>query len=185
MRRWYATCSISLRRIRGGDFVRQQQSLGQSISCSGVGLHTGLPVTLTLRPAPPDTGIVFVRHGAGKRVSLGALVQNLVPTELCTAISLNGTSVKTIEHVLAALVALEDATVFVEPDSEEVPSMVGSSNPLVRLIKAAGVVPQERRQPFLKITQPIEVADGVRSVIIDPSYHHRITYSIQYDHPLI
>jgi len=165
--------------------VRQQQSLGQSISCSGVGLHTGLPVTLTLRPAPPDTGIVFVRHGAGKRVSLGALVQNLVPTELCTAISLNGTSVKTIEHVLAALVGLEVDNVFVELDAEEVPAMDGSSSPFVRLIKAAGVVPQERRQPFLKITQPIEVADGDRRVIIEPSFHPRITYSIQYDHPLI
>ena len=98
--------------------MRQQQSLGQSISCSGVGLHTGLPVTLTLRPAPPDTRIVFVRHGAGERVSLGALVQNLVPTELCTAISLNGTSVKTIEHVLAALVGLEVDNVFVELDAE-------------------------------------------------------------------
>lgn len=165
--------------------MRQQQSLGQSISCTGIGLHTGLPVTLTLRPAPPDTGIMFVRHGAGKRVSLGALVQNLVQTELCTAIRVNGTSVKTIEHLLAALVGLEVDNAFVELDAEEVPAMDGSSSPFVRLIKAAGVVPQERRQSFLKITQPIEVIDGDRRVIIEPSSHPRITYSIQYDHPLI
>lgn len=165
--------------------MRQQQSLGQSISCTGIGLHTGLPVTLTLRPAPPDTGIVFVRHGVGERVSLRALVQNLVPTELCTAISLDGTSIKTIEHVLAALSGLEVDNVFVELDAEEVPAMDGSSSPFVRLIKAAGVVPQGRRRPFLMITQPIEVADGDRRVIIEPSSSPRITYSIQYDHPLI
>lgn len=165
--------------------MRQQQSLGQSISCTGIGLHTGLPVTLTLRPAPPDTGIMFVRHGAGELVSLGALIQNLVPTELCTAISVNGTSIKTIEHVLAALAGLEIDNVFVELDAEEVPAMDGSSSPFVRLIKAAGIVPQNRRQPFLKITQPIEVVDGERQVIIAPSSRPRITYSIQYDHPLI
>lgn len=165
--------------------MRQQHTIGQSITCSGVGLHTGHPVTLTLRPAPPDTGIMFVRHEVDGPVSLGASISNLVPTELCTAISANGTYVKTVEHVLSALVGLEVDNVYVELDAGEVPVMDGSAGPFVRLIRAAGIVAQERRRPFLKITQPIEVTDGGRRVVIEPASSTRITYSIQYDHPLI
>ena len=139
--------------------MRPQHTLSQTVSCEGIGLHTGHPVTLTLRPAAPDTGLVFVRHGVGKSVSVKASVCNLIPTELCTAISVNGTSIKTIEDILSALVGLEVDNVYVEVDAPEVPVMDGSAAPFVQLIKAAGIVPQGRRQPFLKITKPIEVSD--------------------------
>jgi UDP-3-O-[3-hydroxymyristoyl] N-acetylglucosamine deacetylase len=165
--------------------MRPQHTLAQTISCKGVGLHTGHPVTLMLRPAAPDTGLVFVRHGAGKSVSVKASVCNLIPTELCTAISVNGTSIKTIEHVLSALVGLEVDNAYVEVDAPEVPVMDGSAAPFVRLIKAAGIVPQNRRQAFLKITKPIEVSDRGRSVRIEPAADSQITYTIQYNHPLI
>jgi UDP-3-O-[3-hydroxymyristoyl] N-acetylglucosamine deacetylase len=165
--------------------MRPQHTLGQTISCKGVGLHTGHPVTLTLRPAAPDTGLVFVRHEAGKSVSVKASVCNLIPTELCTAISVNGTSIKTIEHVLSALVGLEVDNAYVEVDAPEVPVMDGSAAPFVRLIKAAGIIPQGRRQPFLKITKPIEVSDRGRRVRIEPAADSQITYTIHYNHPLI
>ena len=165
--------------------MRPQHTLSQAISCKGVGLHTGHPVTLTLRPAAPDTGLVFVRHEAGKSVSVKASVCNLIPTELCTAISVNGTSIKTIEHVLSALVGLEVDNAYVEVDAPEVPVMDGSAAPFVQLIKAAGIVPQNRRQPFLKITKPIEVSDRGRRVRIEPASNSQITYTIQYNHPLI
>ncbi|NUQ47601.1 MAG: UDP-3-O-acyl-N-acetylglucosamine deacetylase, partial [Phycisphaerae bacterium] len=87
--------------------MRFQQTIGSSISCSGVGLHSGQPVTMTLRPAPPNTGIVFVCKTGSDEVLLPASVTNKVPTELCTAISSNGRQVKTIEHVLAALAGME------------------------------------------------------------------------------
>lgn len=165
--------------------MRFQQTIGSPVSCSGVGLHSGQPVTLTLRPAPPNTGIVFVyRNGSGETL-LPAAVSNRVPTELCTAISVNGHQVKTIEHLLAALVGMEIDNVYAEVDAGEIPVLDGSASPFVRLIRAAGVISQTRRQSYVKIMQPIEVVDGARRVRIEPSSTPRITYSIHYDHPLI
>ena len=168
-----------------GGIMRQQQTIGRVMTCSGVGLHTGNPAMIKLCPAPPDTGVVFVRHEGGKRIALSASVGNLVPAELCTTISVNGLAVKTVEHVLSALAGLEVDNVFIELDNDEVPVMDGSAEPFVRLIQAAGVVPQDRPQPFLKIMQPIEVVDGAKRIMVEPSSTMRVTYSIQYDHPLI
>jgi len=109
----------------------------------------------------------------------------LVPTELCTAISGNGFQVKTIEHILAALAGLDIDNVYVELDAGEAPVMDGSAAHFVRLIRSAGIVSQSRRQPYLKITQPLEVVDGTRRVRIEPSSTTKITYSIHYSHPLI
>ena len=165
--------------------MRFQQTIGSPVSCSGVGLHSGQPVTLTLRPAPPNTGIVFVYRNGSEETFLPAAVSNKVPTELCTAISVNGRQVKTIEHLLSALVGMEVDNVYAEVDAGEVPVLDGSASPFVRLIRTAGVIPQTRRQSYVKITQPIEVVDGARRVRIEPSSTPKITYSIHYDHPLI
>ncbi len=165
--------------------MRLQQTLANSASCSGVGLHSGQPVTMTLRPAPPNTGVVFVNRNGHAGASLTASVEHLVPTELCTAISGNGFQVKTIEHVLAALAGLNVDNVYVELDAGEAPVMDGSSAPFVRLIRSAGIVPQNRRQAYLKITRPLEVVEGSRRVRIEPSATPRISYTIQYDHAMI
>lgn len=165
--------------------MRRQHTLANSVSCSGVGLHSGHPVTMTLRPAPPDTGVVFVNRNGHAGASLAASVEHLVPTELCTAISGNGFQVKTIEHILAALAGLDVDNVYVELDAGEAPVMDGSSAPFVRLIQSAGIVPQSRRQAYLKITRPLEVIDGMRRVRIEPSATPQITYAIHYNHPLI
>lgn len=165
--------------------MRRQQTLANSVSCSGVGLHSGHPVTMTLRPAPPDTGVVFVNRNGHAGASLAASVEHLVPTELCTAISGNGFQVKTIEHILAALAGLDVDNVYVELDAGEAPVMDGSSAPFVRLIQSAGVIAQNRKQPYLKITRPLEVIDGLRRVRIEPSATPQITYAIHYNHPLI
>jgi UDP-3-O-[3-hydroxymyristoyl] N-acetylglucosamine deacetylase len=165
--------------------MRYQQTVRQPVSCKGVGLHSGCPVTLTLRPAEFDTGIVFVRKQGGQTVALRASVRNLAPAELCTAISGEGISIKTIEHVLSALVGLEVDNVFVDLDAEEVPAMDGSAADFVQLIRTAGIVGQERMQPVLKITKPIEVADGDRLIRIEPCAQPRVTCTIEYDHPLI
>jgi UDP-3-O-[3-hydroxymyristoyl] N-acetylglucosamine deacetylase len=169
----------------GGSSVRQQQTLSNPISCTGVGLHTGKPVTITLRPAPADTGVVFVNRNGHAGATLAASVDHLVPTELCTAISGNGFQVKTIEHVLAALAGSSVDNVFVDIDAAEAPVMDGSSAPFVRLIESAGVDAQNRRRSFLKITRPLEIVDGSRRIRIEPSSTPRITYTIQYDHPMI
>ncbi|HET7439621.1 MAG TPA: UDP-3-O-acyl-N-acetylglucosamine deacetylase, partial [Nitrospira sp.] len=165
--------------------MRLQQTLANAVSCTGVGLHSGKPVALALRPAPTDTGVVFVNRNGHAGASLVASVEHLVPTELCTAISGNGFQVKTIEHVLAALAGLNIDNVYVDVDAGEAPVMDGSSAPFVRLIQSAGVVSQNRRRSFLKMTRPLEVVDGSRRIRIEPSSTPRITYTIHYDHPLI
>lgn len=167
--------------------MRYQQTIRNAVSCSGMGLHTGEPVAMTLRPSRPDTGVVFLlRDGGGANTTLTASIENLAPTELCTTLSgTNGRQVKTVEHVLAALAALEIDNILIEVDGGELPVMDGSAAPFVRLIHSAGVISQGRRQPYLKITQPIEVTDGGRRVRIEPSSTPRITYSIHYEHPLI
>jgi UDP-3-O-[3-hydroxymyristoyl] N-acetylglucosamine deacetylase len=167
------------------NYVRAQQTLLKAVSCAGVGLHSGLPVTLTLKPAPTNTGVVFINRNGKNGASLAASIEHVVPTELCTAIGGNGFQVKTIEHVLSALAGLDVDNVYVELDAGEAPVMDGSAAHFVRLIRSAGVVPQNRRQPYLKITRPIEVVDGNRRVRIEPSSTTRVTYSIHYDHPLI
>ena len=165
--------------------MRRQQTLANSVTCSGVGLHSGQPVTLTLRPAPVDTGVVFVNRNGHAGASLAASVHHLVPTELCTAISGNGFQVRTIEHVLAALSGMNVDNAYVDIDAEEAPVMDGSSAPFVKLIQSTGLVAQNKRQAYLKITQPLEVVDGTRRIRIEPSSTPKITYTIQYDHPLI
>ena len=155
------------------------------MSCAGIGLHSGQSVTLTLKPAPTNTGVVFINRNGKDGASLAASVEHVVPTELCTAISGKGFQVKTIEHILAALAGLDIDNVYVEVDAAEAPAMDGSAAHFVRLIRSAGIVPQNRRQPYLKITRPLEVVDGARRVRIEPSSTTKITYSIHYNHPLI
>ncbi|MCX5722624.1 MAG: UDP-3-O-acyl-N-acetylglucosamine deacetylase [Nitrospirae bacterium] len=165
--------------------MRLQQTLANPVSCTGTGLHSGEPVTLTLRPAPVNTGVVFVNRKSANGASLAASIEHLVATELCTAISGNGFQVKTIEHILAALAGLGIDNVYVDVNAGEAPVMDGSSAHFVRLIQSAGIVAQNRRQPYLKITRPLEVIDGNRRVRIEPSATTKVTYSIHYNHPLI
>lgn len=168
-----------------GGSVRNQQTLASAATCSGVGLHSGQPVTITLRPAPPDTGVVFVNRNGHAGATVRASIEHCVPTELCTAIGGDGFQVKTIEHVLAALTGLEVDNVYIDVTASELPVMDGSAAPFVRLIQSVGVVPQNSKRSFLKIMAPIEVSEGSRLVRIEPSSTPRVTYSIQYDHPLI
>jgi UDP-3-O-[3-hydroxymyristoyl] N-acetylglucosamine deacetylase len=159
--------------------VRNQQTLAAPITCSGVGLHSGQPVTITLRPAPVNTGVVFVNRNGKSGASLPASIENLVPTELCTAINGNGFQVKTIEHVLAALSGLGVDNVYIDVTAGEIPVMDGSAAPFVRLIQSVGLVSQSRRQSYLKIMAPIEVCDGQKRVRIEPSSTPKITYTIR------
>lgn len=171
--------------MHDGGIVRNQQTLAAAVTCSGVGLHSGQPVTITLRPAPPDTGVVFVIQKRDSTASLTASVEYCVPTELCTAITGNGVQVKTIEHVLSALAGLEVDNIYIDVTGSEIPVMDGSAAPFVRSIRSVGVISQDRKQPFLKIMAPIEVVEGSKRVRIEPASTSRITYSIHYDHPLI
>lgn len=165
--------------------MRNQQTIAASVTCTGVGLHSGQPVSMTLRPAPPNTGVVFVNRSGKGTGQLPATIDHLVPTELCTAIHSNGFQVKTIEHLLSALTGLEIDNLYVDVTANEVPVMDGSAAPFVRLIQSVGVLSQHARQPYLKIMAPIEVSEGTKWVRIEPSSTPQITYTIHYDHPAI
>ncbi len=165
--------------------MQKQQTIGQSVSIAGVGLHSGSPSRVTLSPAPSDNGIVFRRKVNSHVETCQALIRNLRPVELSTAIGSNGFHIQTTEHVLSALWGLGIDNAFIDIDSEEVPAMDGSAAPFARLIQRAGVVPQERPRTYLKIVEPIHVRTQHREISILPSPLPKITYTIDYDHPLI
>jgi UDP-3-O-[3-hydroxymyristoyl] N-acetylglucosamine deacetylase len=165
--------------------LRLQQTIRRPIKCSGVGLHSGGRVSLTLLPAPPDSGIVFIRKDIGTGVRVDALIKNIRPAVLSTVVGVDGVQVQTTEHVLAAATGMGVDNLYIEVDAPELPAMDGSAAPFVKMILEAGLVVQERHRACLKIVRPIEVRDGDKSICIRPASHSNITYTIDYNHPLI
>jgi UDP-3-O-[3-hydroxymyristoyl] N-acetylglucosamine deacetylase len=162
-----------------------QQTIAQSISCRGVGLHSGATAEMTLHPAPSNTGVVFVRPTADGPVRIQVDGRKVVATNLSTTLGDNGTSVHTVEHLLAALAGLEIDNVIVALDSAEVPILDGSAGPFVDLILAAGISRQSQERHILKITRPIVVREDDREVAVYPSDRFEVDYTIRFDHPLL
>jgi len=163
--------------------IRFQRTLQTEVFCDGIGLHSGSPVRLMLKPAPAGTGIIFIRTDLG-----GAQVKAVtatVSTGYATSLSQNNVSVKTVEHLLAAIAGLNIDNVIVELDSEEVPIMDGSARPFVRLIVEAGIRTLEALQPVLKIIRPVFVRDGNKQLAIWPAEVTGISYFIDFDHPML
>lgn len=165
--------------------MRLQQTIRKPVTCTGVALHAGCQASLTLLPAPPDTGIVFVRKDVSASLPIPVSIKNIRPALLSTTIGIDGIQVQTIEHLLAAAAGLGIDNLYVEVDAPELPALDGSSTPFVNLILEAGIVLQERRRSYLKIVRPIEVSDGDKRMTIRPASASRVTYTIDYDHPLI
>ena len=171
--------------------MRKQGTLLKAVRCSGVGLHTGTQVSLRILPAPVNTGIVFVRKGAEKtsRVKVGA--EKVVGTDLCTAIGDNGFRIQTVEHLLSSLSSLRIDNALIKLDSHELPIMDGSAEPFVSLILKAGIKEQDKPQPTLRITRPIEVRDGEKYIILRPPYEGpfasdqlTVSCTIRFKHPI-
>lgn len=162
-----------------------QRTLNEEVSCTGVGLHSGERVRLTIKPAPSGTGIRFVRTDLAGRPSVQACFDNVVDTTLATTIGSNGCCVCTVEHLLAAFFGLGIDNAQVELDGAEVPIMDGSAAPFVFLLKSAGIRQQRALKNFMVIRKPFKVEDGSRSVAIYPSKELKITYTIDFDHPLV
>jgi UDP-3-O-[3-hydroxymyristoyl] N-acetylglucosamine deacetylase len=161
-----------------------QRTLRRSVSCAGIGLHSGKKVTLTLRPAPANAGIRFRRVDLDG-LEIDATIGNLAGIQYATGLARNEASVETVEHLLAALVSLGIDNAVVELNHPEVPIMDGSAAPFVYLIQEAGVrsLPVPRR--FLRITRPIEYAKGDKRIALYPSDEFKVSYSISYYHPLL
>ena len=163
--------------------VDAQQTLRRQVSCAGIGLHSGSKVSLTLKPAPAGTGIVFRRVDLG--VDIPAAVEHVKSLHYATVLGRDGATVETVEHLLAALVSAGIDNVVIELSQREVPIMDGSSAPFLFLIQEAGVkrLPTARR--YLKVTRPVSVAQGDKHIAIYPSDHFKVSYTISFDHPLL
>jgi len=155
------------------------------VGCTGIGLHSGEKVKINIRPAPSDTGIMFVRTDLEGHPIVKARFDNVYDTTLATTIGINGCKVSTIEHLMAAFFGLGIDNAVVELDGPEVPIMDGSSAPFVFLIKSAGIREQKKPKQFIVVKRPFKVDDGNRSVSIFPSKELKITYTIDFHHPLL
>jgi UDP-3-O-[3-hydroxymyristoyl] N-acetylglucosamine deacetylase len=163
----------------------QQRTLRRPVSCSGIGLHSGNKVTLSLKPAPADFGIRFQRSDLGG-LEIPATVTHLGAIQLATGLTREAVSVETVEHLLAALTALGIDNVIVELNTPEVPIMDGSAAPFVYLIlNEAGVKRLPAPKKYLKVLRPISLSQGDKRIALYPSDHFKVTYSISFDHPLI
>jgi len=163
----------------------RQHTVAEEISCTGIGLHSGKKVKLTIKPAPPNSGIRFERIDVSPTRSVKASFDNVVETNMATTIGFDGHSVSTVEHLMAAFFGMGIDNALVQIDGEEVPIMDGSSAPFVFLLRNAGVTVQNSHKRFLLVKNSVKVKDGNRSVHLYPSNELKITYRIDFDHPLI
>jgi UDP-3-O-[3-hydroxymyristoyl] N-acetylglucosamine deacetylase len=164
--------------------MNAQRTIRRSVSCTGIGLHSGNKVTLSLKPAPADFGIRFRRTDLGG-IEIPATVQHVAGINYATGLSRDAGTVETVEHLLSALVGLGVDNVVVELSQPEVPIMDGSAAPFVYLINEAGVKRLTPPRRYLKVVRPISLSRGDKRIGIYPSEHFKVTYSIAFDHPLL
>ena len=162
-----------------------QCTIAHPIMISGIGLHSGLRINMTLRPAEAGTGVVFHRTEGERTVSIEAVSANVIDTRLATVLGKGGMSVSTVEHLLAALSAFGIDNLHIDIDGPEVPVMDGSAAPFCDLLRNAGVRSLPRSRKYLAIRKPISLIDGEKRVTLIPSRFFRITFDIAFDHPCI
>ncbi len=160
-----------------------QRTLEHSIKCSGIGLHSGKKIQLHLHPADSNSGITFIRSDLGVRIP--ARAANVCDTRLCTTIGKDGASISTVEHLLSALAGLGIDNADIEVDGPEVPVMDGSAAPFVFLIQCAGIRTQDQPKKMLRILKRVEINDGDKRCALYPSSGFRVSYLLDYDHPLL
>jgi UDP-3-O-[3-hydroxymyristoyl] N-acetylglucosamine deacetylase len=163
----------------------RQRTLKNVIRATGVGLHTGKKIFLTLRPAAPDTGIVFRRVDLAEPVEIRAVPENVGDTRLSTTLVQGDVKIATVEHLLAAFAGLGIDNAVVDLSAPEVPIMDGSAGPFVFLIQSAGVQEQGRPKRFLRITRAVRVEDGEKWAAFEPFDGFKVSFAIDFDHPAI
>lgn len=162
-----------------------QRTLKHPIRCSGIGLHSGHKVALWLRPAPENSGIVFYRHDGDSVTRIPARSEFVTDTRMCTTLGSDGMYIGTVEHLLSALAGLGIDNAVIEVDGPEVPIMDGSSAPFVFLIQCAGIREQSAAKKVLRILKQVRVEDGDRRCSLHPSKGFKVSYLLDYDHPLL
>ncbi|USD20544.1 UDP-3-O-acyl-N-acetylglucosamine deacetylase [Microbulbifer variabilis] len=162
----------------------KQRTLKNAIRATGVGLHTGKKVILTLKPAPVDTGIVFRRTDLDPVVEIEARAENVGDTLLSTTLVKGDVRIATVEHLLSAMAGLGIDNAIVELSAQEVPIMDGSAGPFVFLIQSAGIQEQSAPKKFLRIKKPITVEEGDKVASFLPFNGFKVSFTIDFDHPV-
>ncbi len=162
-----------------------QRTIKESVECVGIGLHTGKKVSLKLRPAPVNTGIVFIRTDLAGSPSIKACVENVVDTTHATTIAQNNVKVSTIEHLMASMAGLGIDNAYVEVDAPEIPIMDGSAAPFLFLLKSSGIITQNASKRFMVIKKAISVGDKSTFATLVPSKEFKLSCTIDFKHPML
>lgn len=162
----------------------KQRTLKNSVSVTGVGLHSGEKVTLGLRSAPVNTGIVFRRVDVKPVEEIRARAEMVNDTRLSTCMEQNGVRVATVEHLMSALAGLGIDNAYVDLDSAEVPIMDGSAGTFIFLLQTAGIVEQSAAKKFIRVIKTVEVVQGDKWVRFEPHHGYKLTFTINFAHPV-
>jgi UDP-3-O-[3-hydroxymyristoyl] N-acetylglucosamine deacetylase len=160
-----------------------QRTLKNVIRATGVGLHTGEKVYLTLRPAAPNSGIIFRRIDGLEPVEIAARLDNVCDTTLSTTLGSGGCTVSTVEHLLSAMAGIGIDNAYVDLSAGEVPIMDGSSGPFVFLLQSAGVEEQKAAKRFIRIKRPVRVSEGDKWAEFQPFDGFKVSFGIEFNHP--
>lgn len=163
----------------------KQRTLKSLIRATGVGLHSGAKVTLVLRPAAPDTGIVFRRVDLPEPIELKADPLMVGDTRMASCLEVGGAKIGTIEHLMSALAGLGIDNLYIDVDAAELPIMDGSAAPFVFLLQSAGIEEQKAAKRFLRVKKSVEVKDGDKWARLDPYDGYRLSFSIDFKHPAV
>jgi UDP-3-O-[3-hydroxymyristoyl] N-acetylglucosamine deacetylase len=163
----------------------RQRTLKSLIKASGVGLHTGQKVRMSLRPAPVETGVVFRRVDLASPVDIPARAELVGEARLASTLVKGEAKVYTVEHLMSALSGLGIDNVYVDLDAQEVPIMDGSASPFVLLLQQAGIEQQAAPKRFMRVKRTVEVKDGDKWARLEPYEGYKLTFSIDFRHPVI
>lgn len=162
----------------------RQRTLKASVRATGVGLHTGQKVTMVLRPAPADTGIVFCRSDIPGNPAVRADALNVVNTQMATVLEKDGARVSTVEHLMSAFFGLGIDNAYVDVSAEEVPIMDGSAGTFVFLIQSAGIAEQAAKKRYIRVLQTVELEKDGKKVRLEPFDGFKVGFSIEFRHPV-
>lgn len=163
----------------------RQRTLAQTVSAKGIGLHSGVPVSLCLKPAPENYGIVFRRVDMDPPREIRTRAGAVGDTRMASTISEAGAKVATVEHLMSALSGLGIDNAVVEVDAAEIPIMDGSAATFVYLLKSAGVEEQRAAKRFVEVLKPVEVRDGEKWARLEPFFGFRLEFTIDFQHPAV
>src|SRR5688572_14532241 len=162
----------------------RQRTLKTSVRATGVGLHTGHKVTMVLRPAPIDTGIVFCRSDLPGNPAIPAHALNVRETVMATVLEKDGARVSTVEHLMSAFFGLGIDNAFVDVSAEEVPIMDGSAGTFVFLLQSAGIEEQAAPKSYVRILKSVAIEKGDKRVRLEPFHGFKVSFAIEFDHPV-